>query len=121
MAWALKITLLSMKPYWADKQSSFERYLPNIAKYLDPLVKKIEKAERDAMDAKEAIYASLCGFFAHEFNNGREVRNSMFEKLLENRDKQIEEDLRVEARAQQLVLERQKQNAPNNGDSRMEH
>lgn len=107
--------------YWADKQSSFERYLPNIAKYLDPLVKKIEKAERDAMDAKEAIYASLCGFFAHEFNNGREVRNSMFEKLLENRDKQIEEDLRVEARAQQLVLERQNQNAPNNGDSRMEH
>eukprot|EP00438_Fugacium_kawagutii_P023972 Skav204017 [mRNA] locus=scaffold229:13262:15010:- [translate_table: standard] len=103
--------------YWNDTQANFLRFVPNIAENLTPLMNRIVKTERDASDAKQALCATLCGFFATEFNNGKEVKNSIFEDILENQKAKHEEDQRVEARAQQLVLERQ--NASNGGDALM--
>ena len=100
--------------YWNDTQANFLRFVPNIAENLTPLMTKIVETETDASDARQALCATLCGFFAKEFNNGKEVKNSIFEDILENQKSKHEEDQRVEARAQQLILERQ--NASSNGD-----
>lgn len=100
--------------YWNDTQANFLRFVPNVAENLTPLMTKIVETETDASDARQALCATLCGFFAKEFNNGKEVKNSIFEDILENQKSKHEEDQRVEARAQQLILERQ--NASSNGD-----
>ena len=108
--------------YWGSNHSKYERYLPEIAENLVPLMGEIVKVERHANEAKKYLNAILEEFFVKEFNDGNSVKNELFETLLEvmadeiNKEQtriQTENEIerRAQERAQQLLLTRA--NAPN--------
>ena len=108
--------------YWGSNHSKYERYLPEIADNLVPLMGEIVKVERHASEAKKYLNAILEEFFVKEFNDGTNVKNELFETLLEvmteemNKEKtriENEEEIerRAQQRAQQLLLQA-RANAP---------
>lgn len=103
--------------YWGSKHNNYERYLPEIAENLVPLMGEIMKTERHSNEAKKYLNAILEEFFVKEFNDGTSVKNELFENLLEVMADEInkeqtrihnEEEIerRAQERAQQLLLAR---------------